>query len=78
MSREYDYTEIFEDCLINVCREFSKKGFADFSTGFQRYYVKDIIGLADLYFQYLEYGDSDKKIMERFKEVCKNRGFYSE
>lgn len=39
--------------LIGMLREFSDKGFKDFTTGFQRYYVIDIINLV------LSYDHSD-------------------
>lgn len=77
-NREFDYLEAIQDVLITCFREFSDKGFATTTTGFQRYYVKDILYLTDLYDQYCEHGDPKGEIKQKFKDVIKAKGLYSE
>jgi hypothetical protein len=55
-----------EDFLITVFREFADKGFKDFSTGFQRYYVRDVLNTL------LE--DN----LEEYNKICIQRGYYDE
>lgn len=52
-----------QDELIKLLREFSDKGYRNFTTGFQRYYVIDIINLV------LSYDHSDYDPYEDFKEL---------
>lgn len=52
---ELDKQELLENELIRMLREFSDSGYRDFSTGFQRYFARDIMDLV------IEYYKSEQK-----------------
>ena len=58
--------ELLEDFIISLLREFSNRGFKDFSTGFQRYYARDLL-------EYLK-----ARNRQDLLEVITDRGFYTE